>query len=81
MEPLTVSVFLQALGSCWLLDEPFPADQLDLSQIANVAAAAECGELWKHVVAELARGSTVRSLSENATELGVLQLRLASSGQ
>ena len=80
-EPLTVTEFLQALGSCWLLDEPFPVDRLDLSQVANVAAAAGCEELWERVVAELARGSTVRDLSENATQLGVLQLQLASAGQ
>ena len=80
-EPLNVTEFLQTLGSCWLLDKPFPADQLDLSQVANVAAVAGCGELWERVVAELARGSTVRSLSENATQLGVLQLQLASAGQ
>lgn len=80
-EPLTVTEFLQALGACWLLDKPLPADQLDLSQVARAAATAGCGELWECVVAELALGARVRDLSQNSTQLGVLQLQLATAGQ
>jgi inorganic triphosphatase YgiF len=80
-EPLTVTEFLQALGACWLLDQPFPADQYDLSRVARAADAAHCAELWERVIAELASGAGVRDLAENSTKLGVLQLQLAAGGQ
>ena len=80
-EPITVTEFLQALGACWLLDQQFPADQLDLSQVERVAANAGCGELYECVIAELANGAAVRDLSEGSTKLGVLQLQLAAAGQ
>ncbi|PPI83618.1 CYTH domain-containing protein [Marinobacter maroccanus] len=80
-EPLTVTEFLQALGACWLLDKPFPVDKLDLSQVERTAATARCGELYECVIAELASGAAVRDLSENSTQLGVLQLQLAAAGQ
>lgn len=80
-EPITVTEFLQALGACWLLDKPFPAGQLDLSQVQRTAVTAGCGELYERVVAELARGVMVRDLAEKNTELGVLQLQLATAGQ
>lgn len=79
--PLTVTEFLQALGACWLLDKPFSADQYDLSRVAAAAHTAGCGELWERVIAELAQGAAIRDLAENATDMGVLQLQLATAGR
>jgi inorganic triphosphatase YgiF len=80
-EPLTVTEFLQALGACWLLDQPFPASQYELSRVASVAGTVNCAELFERVIAELARGASVRDLAESSTTLGVLQLQLAAGGQ
>ncbi|MCD1649501.1 CYTH domain-containing protein [Marinobacter adhaerens] len=80
-EPITVTEFLQALGACWLLDKPFPSDQLDLTQVQRAAVTAGCGELYECVIAELAKGAAVREFSEGSTQLGVLQLQLAAAGQ
>ncbi|MBC7193114.1 CYTH domain-containing protein [Marinobacter sp.] len=80
-EPLTVTEFLQVLGTCWLLGQPFGAGQYDLSSVARAADAAGCGKLWEGVMAELATGVAVRDLAESATDLGVLQLQLAAGAQ
>jgi len=80
-EPLTVTEFLQALSVCWLLDTPFPAGQCELSRVASAAYTAGCGELWERVIVELTRGVKIRDFSENSTQLGVLQLQLATAGQ
>lgn len=79
-EALSITEFLQALSVCWLLDQPFPAQEYDLSRVARGADMAGCVELWERVVSELARGVPVRDLAEGSTELGVLQLQLATSG-
>lgn len=79
-EALSVTEFLQALGLCWLLDQPFPANGYDLSRVARAAGMAGCGKLWERVVSELVRGAAVRDLAEVSTELGVLQLQLAAAG-
>jgi len=80
-EALSVTDFLQALGVCWLLDQPFPVSEYDLSRVASAAGIAGCGELWTRVMSELARGTAVRALAEGSTTLGVLQLQLATAGQ
>jgi len=80
-EALSVTAFLQALSVCWLLDQPFPAQEYDLSRVARSADIAGCGELWERVISELARGAAIRDLAEGSTTLGVLQLQLATAGQ
>ncbi|TYC60378.1 CYTH domain-containing protein [Marinobacter sp. BW6] len=80
-EPLSITEFLQTLGVCWLLDKPFPAGQYDLSRVAAAADTAGCGELWARVIAELAKGTAVRELAESSTNMGILQLQLATGGQ
>ncbi|MEQ5817646.1 CYTH domain-containing protein [Marinobacter sp. NFXS11] len=78
-DPLTVAAFLKALGACWLLDRPFPVDQYDLAPVAKAAGGAGCDAIWKHVIGQLAEGCSVRQLAAGSTELGVLQLRLATA--
>lgn len=78
-EALSVTEFLQMLGACWLLDKPFPVGRYDLSSVAETAGTVGCGELCEHVITELAKGVAVRDFAENATQLGVLQLKLASA--
>ena len=80
-EALSITEFLQALSVCWLLDQPFPAQEYDLSRVANAAGAAGCGELWECVMSDLATGAAIRDLAEGSTTLGVLQLQLATAGQ
>jgi len=80
-EALSITEFLQALSVCWLLDQPFPAQEYDLSRVARSADIAGCAELWERVISELARGAAIRDLAESSTTLGVLQLQLATAGQ
>jgi len=78
-DPLTVTAFLKALGACWLLDRPFPIDQYDLSPVAKAVGSAGCVAIWEHVIGQLAEGCSIRQLAADSTELGVLQLRLATA--
>ena len=78
-DPLTVTAFLKALGACWLLDRPFPVDEYDFSPVAKAVGSAGCDAIWEYVIGQLAEGCSVRQLAAGSTELGVLQLRLATA--
>ena len=80
-DPLTVTEFLKTLGACWLLDRPLPVDQYDLSRVEAAAVATGSGALWERVISQLSEGVAVRSLAAGTTELGVLQLQLATAGR
>ena len=80
-DPLTVTEFLKTLGACWLLDRPLPVDQYDLSRVEAAAVATGSGAVWERVISQLSEGVAVRSLAAGTTELGVLQLQLATAGR
>ena len=78
---ISVTQFLQALSTSWLLDQPFAVAAYDLSQVTEAVETAGCSDLWGQVHAELARGVHARDLAKQSRTLGMLQLLLAASGK
>lgn len=79
-EILSVTGFLQALSTSWLLDQPFAVKAYDLGRITKAAEASGCSDLWRQVSRELDQGVRVRELANGSGELGRFQLQLASAG-
>ncbi|MCM0610911.1 CYTH domain-containing protein [Marinobacter sediminum] len=76
--PVSVTDFLYGLSVSWLTGNPYPVDDLDLSEVARLAERAGYGSVYSEVMASLAGGADIETLMARAA-LGKLQIILATS--
>ncbi len=76
--PVSINEFLYGLGLCWLRGEPYPVQDVDLSEVARIADVSGVGKLLERVLVVLSEGAVVGPLTASG-ELGQLQLALAAA--
>ncbi|MBW4936483.1 CYTH domain-containing protein [Marinobacter sp. F4206] len=77
-EALSVTGFLHGLSLCWLTGEPFPMDQVDLTQVALAARQGGAATQWEEILQSLKDRKPIEAMLESPA-LGQLQTALISA--